>query len=73
MVIKQVTNIYLAASEKIIEADDLVAFVQEPFAKMRADKARTAGDQDSIQFWYSLISRFGSIAHRTTIARACNI
>src|SRR5436190_13276465 len=71
LTVKKVRNILLAAGEKVVEADDLVALVQEPFAKMRADKARTACDQYSVQNAFSV--RVRSITQATTIASAGNI
>jgi hypothetical protein len=43
-VVKKVGDILLPASKEVIQSHDLIAFVQKPFAKMRADKARTACD-----------------------------
>jgi hypothetical protein len=42
---EQMQNVRFAAREEIIEANDLVAFVQKPFAKVRADKTGSAGDE----------------------------
>ena len=56
LIVEKVGNILLAAGEKVVNAHDLVALVQEPFAKMRADKARTACDQYSVQRFQFRIS-----------------
>jgi hypothetical protein len=53
LIVEQMRDIRFSAGEKVIEADDLVACVQKPFAKMRADKARTACDQYSVQDIFS--------------------
>jgi hypothetical protein len=37
-------DIALVSSEIVIKADDLVAFVQEAFAKMGAEESGPAGD-----------------------------
>jgi hypothetical protein len=41
----QVGDIGLPTREKIIEADDLVAVLQETIAKVRAQKAGSAGNK----------------------------
>jgi DNA-binding transcriptional regulator GbsR (MarR family) len=43
---KQVSDVALPSGEKIIQANHLVALVQKTLAKMGAEKARSAGDQD---------------------------
>ena len=37
-------DVLLPAGEKIVDADDLIAIVQEPLAKMGAEETRTPGD-----------------------------
>jgi hypothetical protein len=37
-------DVLTPAGEKIVEAKDLVAFTDEPLAKMRADEARSPCD-----------------------------
>jgi hypothetical protein len=44
---QQVRDVPLLAGEEIIEADDLVAVVQEPVAEVRAEKAGAAGDENA--------------------------
>ncbi len=45
--LEQVGDIAFAAGEKVVEANHLVALAEKPFAKMGAQKARSAGDQDA--------------------------
>jgi hypothetical protein len=40
-------DVRFPAREKIIEANDLMAFVQKAFTKMRAEKARATGDENA--------------------------
>ena len=44
LVVEQVSDIRFPAGKKIVEADDLVALIQKPLAKMRADKPGAAGN-----------------------------
>jgi len=46
----EVSDIFLAASEEVIDADDMVASVDEEFAEVGADEAGTAGDEDTVAF-----------------------
>jgi hypothetical protein len=43
---EQVTDILPRAGIEIVDAEDLVSFVEKSFAKVRTDEARTAGDQN---------------------------
>jgi hypothetical protein len=54
LVIEQMQDVYFAAGKEVIEAHNLISLAQEPFAKMRADKARTACDQYSVQDIFSV-------------------
>jgi hypothetical protein len=38
----------LSAGEEVVDAQQLVALLEQPVAQMRAEKARPAGDQDSL-------------------------
>jgi hypothetical protein len=40
--------VLLAAGVEIIHAEHFIAFSQEPFAQMRAQKSGSAGDEDSL-------------------------
>ena len=44
---QQVLNIPLPSGEEIIEAEDLMPFVQEPFTEMGAEEAGTAGNENA--------------------------
>ena len=44
---EQVRDVRLLAGEEIVEADDVVPLVDEPFAQVRAEKARAAGDENA--------------------------
>jgi hypothetical protein len=44
MMIDQTVEVLFAACKKVIEADHLVAFIQQAFAKMRPDKPGPAGN-----------------------------
>jgi hypothetical protein len=46
-ILKQVEDVAFAAGEEVVEADDLVPFVEQAFAKMGAKKSRPSGDQDA--------------------------
>jgi hypothetical protein len=45
--IEQVLDIRSAAGEEVVEADDVVALCQEPFADVGADETGAAGDEDA--------------------------
>ncbi len=45
---QQVGDVRLLAGEEVVEADHVVPAFQQPFAKMNAEKARPAGDQDAL-------------------------
>ncbi len=40
-------EVFAAAGEEVVEAEDLVVFVQEAFAEVGADEAGAAGDEDA--------------------------
>lgn len=44
--IEQMDNVVLGAGEEIIEADDVMAIVQQAFAEMGSEKAGAASDQN---------------------------
>jgi hypothetical protein len=44
MIVKQMQNILARAGKKIVEANNIVAFIKKSFTKVRADKARAAGN-----------------------------
>ena len=46
-VIEQMGNVVLGAGEEVVQADDVVAVVQQAFAEMRAEEAGTTGDEDA--------------------------
>jgi hypothetical protein len=66
-----VSDVRLPTGEEIVETNDLVAFVQEPFAKMRAYEARTPCYQYSVQDIFCI--RLRSITQATTITAASDI
>jgi hypothetical protein len=47
MVVEQIRDILLAASEEIIETNNVVALREQSFTKMRANKPGTAGNKNS--------------------------
>ena len=47
VVVEQVLDVGARAGEEVVEADDLVAFVQQPLAQVRAEETRATGDQNS--------------------------
>ena len=44
----EVLDVALRAGEEIVEADDLVASLDQPLAQVRADKAGASGDEDRL-------------------------
>jgi hypothetical protein len=44
-------NIFFAAREKIVEANYVVPFVDQPLAEMGADKSGTTGDKNSFHLF----------------------
>lgn len=46
----EVSDIFLAASEEVVKADDMVATVDEEFTEVGADKAGTTSDEDTVAF-----------------------
>ena len=44
LVVEQVKDVFAPAGEEIVEAEHLVAFVDEPLAKMRPNKPRATCD-----------------------------
>jgi len=47
MIVQQIRDILLAASEEIIETNNVVALREQSFTKMRANKPGTAGNKNS--------------------------
>jgi hypothetical protein len=47
LVIEQMLDVAAGAGEKIVEADDIGAVVEQALAQMRAQKACATGDQNS--------------------------
>lgn len=47
---EQVRNVGSATGEEVIEADDLVSFIEKAFTKMGAKEAGAAGDKNSHEF-----------------------
>ena len=45
--IEQMSNVVLSAGEEVIQTDDVVTVVQQPFAQMRAEEAGAASDEDA--------------------------
>jgi hypothetical protein len=45
--LEQVRNIFFAAGEKVVEADDFAIGLDEPIAKMGAKKTCSAGDKNA--------------------------
>ena len=43
----QVRDVRLAAGEEVVDAEDVVAFRDQPLAEVRAEKAGAAGDQNA--------------------------
>src|SRR5262249_60436108 len=52
-------NIALAAGEKIVQADDLVAFAEQGIAQVRADEPCASGDQYPHRVPFSVEDRIG--------------
>jgi hypothetical protein len=48
-----VRNVGLLAREEIIEADDIVPFLDQPFAKMGTEETGSAGHQNSMNLSHS--------------------
>jgi hypothetical protein len=46
LVVQQMRNVPLGPREKIIETKYFMSFAQESLTQMRAQKARTSGNQD---------------------------
>src|SRR5205085_5969548 len=46
-IVQQVEDVFATAGEKVVEAQHFVVFAEQPLAKMRADKTRAAGDENS--------------------------
>ena len=44
-VVQQVHDVVFGAGEKVIQADDIVAIVQQALAQMLAEETGTSGDQ----------------------------
>ena len=44
---QQVGDVRLLAGEEVVQADHVVAFVDQPLAEVRAEKAGPAGDQNA--------------------------
>lgn len=44
-VIEQMQDVVFGAGEEVVQADDIVAVVQQSFAQVRAEEAGTAGDE----------------------------
>ena len=44
----QMGNVFAPAGKKIVEANHLMPVLEQPLAKMRAQKPRTTGNQDSL-------------------------
>ena len=44
-VVEQMQDVFFGASEEIIQADDIVAVVQQALTEVRAEEASAAGDQ----------------------------
>ncbi len=44
-IVQEMNNILFAACEVIVQTDHIIAFSQQPLAKVRAEKARSTGDQ----------------------------
>ena len=45
------------AGEQVVDADDLVAAVEQGFAEVRADEAGAAGDDDARSAWWAVSTR----------------
>jgi hypothetical protein len=46
-IFEQVEDIAFAAGEEVVEADDLVTFIQQAFAQMGSKESRSTGDQNA--------------------------
>ena len=46
---EQVRDVCFLTGEEIIQADDIVSRFDQPFTEVRAEKASTPGDQDSLR------------------------
>ena len=45
--IEQMGDVVLGAGEEVVKTDDIMAVVQQAFAKVRAEEACTANDEDA--------------------------
>ncbi len=51
----QMGYVFFAPGEKVVQADNVVAFFQQPFAEMRTEKSRAASNQYSFHIILMLI------------------
>ncbi len=56
----QVVDVPLSAGEEVIDARHLVTLLQQPVAKVRAEEAGTAGDEDAFAGLVETGHRLGS-------------
>ena len=50
---EQMRDVVLVAGEEVVDAEHVVAFVDQPVAEMRAEKAGAAGDENSLhEKWF---------------------
>jgi hypothetical protein len=47
LVVEQMGDVRLPTGEKVVHANDIMAVVEEAFAKVRTEKTGSAGDEDA--------------------------
>src|SRR5690606_24167972 len=55
---QQVRHVALLTGEEIVQADDIVPLFDQPFAKMRAEKARTTRNENAFDGSHVLVISF---------------
>ncbi len=76
LVIEQVLDVLSAAGEEVVQADDMVALCEEPFAEVGADEAGAAGYEDAHDPWSSwggVPEPLTSSAHPRDLRRASSM
>ena len=54
MIIEQIDDVVLGAGEEVIDADDVITFVQQTAAQVRAEEAGSTGDEDAFSVMHEL-------------------
>ena len=66
---EQVGDVRLLAREEVVEADDVVPLLDETIAKVRAEEAGTAGDEDPLDHFEHSVFDEGGRARRRNFQR----